>query len=170
MRQPPSLPPYLWELRLHLSFICLLACAAPRSRPPPSGEGRGSKAVQSGLCSNFERQVEGLRMRLGRPWLCIVREAWQEWSQKLHHQDGSAALCGPSRAWQRSRKICCKASFWQRPPPFSGHFRAHGGLHSCAACQLSEHHSDHGAAARTIGHHKSCRVCQSCCSKPSFIV
>ena len=39
-------------------------------------------------------------------------------------------------------EINCKAAFWQRPPPFSGHFRAHGGLHSCAACQLSEHHSD----------------------------
>ena len=38
--------------------IChLLACAAPRSRPPPpaSGEGKGSKAVESGLCSNFAR-------------------------------------------------------------------------------------------------------------------
>ena len=45
-----------------------------------------------------------------------------------------------------------------------------GGLHSCAACQLSEHHSDHVAAARTIGHYKSCRICQSCCIKPSLIV
>ena len=45
-----------------------------------------------------------------------------------------------------------------------------GGLHCCAACQLSEHHSDHGAAARTTGHYKSCRICQSCCIKPSLLV
>ena len=36
-------------------LACLLACAAPRSRPPASGEGKGSKAVGSRLCSNFAR-------------------------------------------------------------------------------------------------------------------
>ena len=41
-------------------------------------------------------------------------------------------------AAQGRREIHCKAAFWRRPPPFSGHIRAHGGLHSCAACQLSD--------------------------------
>ena len=40
-------------------------------------------------------------MRLGRPWQCTVRGAGVV-SQSLHHQDRSAAFCGPSRAWHRS--------------------------------------------------------------------
>ena len=61
----------------------------------------------------------------------------------------SVGLLGRGTA-QGRRKIHCEAAFWRRPPPFSGQFRTHGGLHSCAACQLPEHHSDHGAAASTI--------------------
>ena len=63
-----------------------------------------------------------------------------------------------------------KLLFWQRPPLFSGHFRGHGALHSCATCQLSEHHSYHGAAASTICYQETCRICQSCCSRPPLVV
>ena len=56
VRQPSILPPYFWELRLHLSLACLLAqLRAHALRPPASGEGKGSKAVGSRLCSNFAR-------------------------------------------------------------------------------------------------------------------
>ena len=78
-------------------------------------------------------------MRLGRPWqrMHCVCEAGVV-SQRLHHQDRFAAFLwdfsgvAPLRA---DGKIDCKAAFWRRPPPFSGHFRTHGGL--LFLCSLS---------------------------------
>ena len=81
----------------------------------------------------------------------------QEWchKQRQHHQERSAAFCRPSRACvaplRADGKLTVKLlAFRRRSPSFSGHFCTHGGLHSCAVCQLSEHHSDHHAAACTI--------------------
>ncbi len=83
MQQPSILPSYSWELRMHLSLACLLACLR-------------SSALTPGGCWG---DTEGVR-------------------------------------------------------PFPGHFCAHGALHSCAACRLSEHHSNHGTAASTISQYK----------------
>lgn len=96
----------------------------------------------------------------------------QDWCQKgcttrttlLHF----VALSGVA-SLRADGKLTCTADFWRQPPPILVHFRAHGLLHSCAACKLSERHTNISTAVSIIGHHKSCSICQSCCSRLSLM-
>ncbi len=128
LQQPFILPLYPWEIRMHLSLACLLACAAPRSRPTPSacGEGKGSKAVGTRLCPNLPDDRSrackcgwagrGNAGCEGQEWRhngCTARTAL------LHY----VGLLGRGTA-QGRRKSHCKAAFWERLPPFLVHIRA----------------------------------------------
>ncbi len=109
-------------------LACVRACAASSNhalRRLPSGEGKGSNKVGSGLRPNFTRRQRGrepanVAACVGRGSALFKGHGSEEWCHKdyPYHQDRSAVFCGPFRAWHRAAQTenCCKAAFWRRPP------------------------------------------------------
>ena len=122
-------------LGLHLSLACLRSSALTPSalRPPAKAKAVRQSGADYVQISPDDRSRackcgwagRGNALYEGEEWChrgCTTRTAL------LH----SVGLLGRGTAEGR-REIHCKAAVWRRPPPFLGHFRAHGGLHSCAA-------------------------------------
>ena len=179
MCQPVHSPPLLflggstYDCICHLSLACLRSSALTPLRPPASGEGKGSR--ERTMLKFYQMTGRGLA-RCGWAGRGNALCEGQEWCDK-----GSTTIPGPP---------CCILWAFSGVAPhradkkFTAKLLSGGGRHRSwvtfaltwrcipvqqpVRCQST--HSDHGAAASTIGHHKSCRICQSCCSKPSPIL